>query len=377
MFGFSRKPPKPPILIRDADMMDDAELAWAVADYTQLMQNKGLFLEHELDEAAVKATVITWYCGQVDNGGHWQVLVNGGDPVTTVGQISEAVKDVGAQPFTAIVKDVDRWIKRNRKLAETLAPTSQPTPELKAFDEKFFDAGSAALVAALGRWLRGVKSLKRVDDEAYGEEMLKLLNSHPAKAEREVAATAGRLAHTVTDPLRLAIGLLLAKHTDAVARPFRLTAGRFSKNDLGETITLWRVYDADETAFDVYHGEKGALLFRPGETEPINGIAANLINGALAMAEVSHPGFTALMLVKAAGLKVALDTIAVQHFQPEPLFGGYRLFPKEGPPLMMLMDGRRGVAHLTADLEGEHLSSVAMRDVQSLVKTCRGPQGRA
>lgn len=194
------------------DDEDPSVLVYNIVQFVNALAEQGAFNSDELPLNALRCYHVDYYLAQVANGGHGQFVGNSGWDEMTIRNISDGLRAMDAGPYVEIFDDLRKFIDSNPDQAAQVAAGrgfGDQVPAIEALDDRFL-AGDChkTITPANARWVRGLPELRVVPDSEFADAMYALCTSNPLREKRLSERKNAALESALTDPLRVAAGLL-------------------------------------------------------------------------------------------------------------------------------------------------------------------------
>ncbi|WP_019956526.1 DMP19 family protein [Yoonia vestfoldensis] len=242
-------------------------LVSAVIDFVNAMNNIGKYRGNEVPVQAIRSYHADYYLAQVNNGGHSQFIHNCGknyDSTTTNARAGLA--GMGAVAHLGLLDKMMDWVAQNpdQALGQTGFGGGRAA-FLDELDTAFYAAEKTVPMADLNAaWIRGWPDLHVVADDTYDAEIDALARLNPKRAVRDEARIIAELAARMSDPMRVAMALGLARSASGTLLT-QLGGGSYMQVD-GASKMVFTVGTVDGPHF-VVPDDDGVAIYKRMMTE--------------------------------------------------------------------------------------------------------------
>ena len=197
------------------DDEDPSVLIYNIVQFVNALAEHGAFNSDELPLNALRSYHVDYYLAQVANGGHGQFVGNSRWEEMMIQNISDGLRAMDAGPYIEIFDDLREFIESNPDQAAEIAAGrgfGEQVAAIEALDDRFLaEDCHQTITPANARWVRGLSELRVVPDSEFADAMFTLCNSNPLRERRLSERRNAALVSALTDPLRVAAGLLCTR----------------------------------------------------------------------------------------------------------------------------------------------------------------------
>jgi len=182
-------------------------LVQAVVGFVNYMADECFFNPDELPKAAMQAYHVEDYTAQIANGGMGQFLHDSAMSESMFAHIESGLEAMECDAHADVFLGLRAWADENRQWVEEadLSSGFRP-PELEELMRQYEEAGGDAVIhRASADWLRGLKELRPVADDQFGETMRAAQQLNPLVSQRQTARRIARIERDLEAPIHQAL----------------------------------------------------------------------------------------------------------------------------------------------------------------------------
>lgn len=157
----------------DVDIDDDMSVWDAAGDFVHWAETQAYLLPGEFPESLYNLSKVSYYAGQIDNGGHMQFALNSGLQPDVIERVTVGLKEIGAMEFSSVYEEFRRLMETEPELrseALNLDHTAVPTA-IDDLDERFYQLGGATKLVEHGAaWIRSLPNVVFVSQDQLQSE---------------------------------------------------------------------------------------------------------------------------------------------------------------------------------------------------------------
>src|SRR5262245_38934014 len=234
------------------------DITIAVVVFVQDLVGECAYEFEELPINAQLAFAVNRYVAHTANGGHTQFYNNTGRQSAFLQMVRSGLEACGARPYLQIFDEFCALVdsKDVEIPTDPLAPTHA---EIARLDDRFDSLGPyKTLMGAISDWVRELPEFRSVPHSDYAEVIERL---GEANTESEAGLAARKRAETetcLTDPVRVAAGLLLAQSKRELRSITTGQLGAISPD--GREGTAWSIFTFDGQHLHVFVFDDVAFL---------------------------------------------------------------------------------------------------------------------
>jgi hypothetical protein len=216
---------------------------------------------YEFEELPINAQLafgVNRYVAQTANGGHTQFYNNTGRQSDFLELVRSGLEATGARPYLEIFDEFCALV-RSRDVVIPTDPLAPTHPEIEKLDNRFYALDPyKTLMGAISDWVRQLPEFRSVPDSQYQDVIARFREANTEREARLAARKRAEVEHHLTDPLRVAAGLLLAQSERELRS---ITAGQYCAiaPDGREGIG-WTIFALDGQRFHLFVFDDVAFL---------------------------------------------------------------------------------------------------------------------
>lgn len=257
------------------------DITIAVVVFVQDVLGECAYEFEELPINAQLAFAVNRYVAQTANGGHTQFYNNTGRQSDFLQMVRSGLDACGARPYLEIFDEFCALVNSKDVVIPTdpLAPTH---PEIEKVDKQFYSLDPyKTLMGAISTWVRDLPEFRSVPHSHYQEVIARLREANTEREARLAARKRAEIESHLTDPLRVAAGLLLAQSQQELRS---ITAGQYAAiAPDGREGTAWTIFASDSQRFHLFVFDDVAFLCDKEE------LRADALQAAFREHEKQHP----------------------------------------------------------------------------------------
>jgi hypothetical protein len=235
-----------------------SDITIAVVVFVQDLVGECAYEFEELPINAQLAFGVNRYVAQTANGGHTQFYNNTGRQSAFLQMVRSGLEACGARPYVQIFAEFCGLVDSKDVVIPTdpLAPTH---PEIERLDKRFYSLDPyETLMGAVSAWVRELPEFRSVPHSHYQEVIARLCEANTEREARLAARKRAEIEYLLTDPLRVAAGLLLAQSKGELRS---ITTGQYAAiAPDGREGIAWTIFARDGQRFHVFVFDDVAFL---------------------------------------------------------------------------------------------------------------------
>lgn len=248
------------IVVRESALQGvrPGDITIAVVVFVQDVVGECAYEFEELPINAQLAFRVNRYVAETANGGHTQLYNNTGRQSAFLQMVRSGLEACGALPYLQIFDEFCTLLDSKSVVipTETLAPTH---PEIKKLDNRFYALDPyKTLMGAISDWVRQLPEFRSVPDSHYQDVIARLCEANTEREARLAARKRAEIEDRLTDPLRVAAGLLLAQSKRELRSITGGQPGAIAPN--GREETAWTLFAHDGQRFHLFVFDDVAFL---------------------------------------------------------------------------------------------------------------------